>query len=201
MSNKGNVYDSLSKDLLRIHSFIPFSRCNGPGIRAVLWVQGCSLRCPGCYNPYTHPKSEGKLVTVESIFNQVLCVKDNIEGITISGGEPLEQMDAVIYLSERIKNETDLTILLFSGYNWDEINQTPGSDILLKYIDVIIAGRYDESRRLARGLLGSSNKTVHILTERYKLDDILAVLSAEVIITSEGDIILSGIDPIHLKGD
>jgi anaerobic ribonucleoside-triphosphate reductase activating protein len=189
----------MDKDLLRIHSFLPFSRCNGPGVRAVLWVQGCSLRCPDCYNPHTHSKSEGEFVTVESVFKQVLCVKDNIEGITIS--EPLEQMEPVTCLLERIKNETDLTILLFSGYEWNEINIMHGSDKLFRCVDMIIAGRYDKSMHLAKGLLGSSNKTVHLLTERYKIDDISSVPSAEVIITPEGEIILSGIDSIYWEGD
>jgi len=136
---------------------------------------------------------------VESIFEQLLHIKDHVEGITISGGEPLDQINPVICLLERIENETDLTTLLFSGYDWNEINLMPGYERLSGCVDVIIAGRYDRSRHLAKGLLGSSNKTVHLLTERYKMDDILSVPSTEAIITPEGEIILSGIDPVCWK--
>jgi anaerobic ribonucleoside-triphosphate reductase activating protein len=61
---------------------------------------------------------------------------------------------------------------------------------------VLIAGRYDRSQRLARELRGSANKTVHLLSDRYEMDDLRAALPAEVIITAEGEVVISGIDPM-----
>ncbi len=69
---------------------------------------------------------------------------------------------------------------------------------LLTYVDVLIAGRYDQGRRLARGLRGSSNKTVHFLTARYTLDDLESVPAAEVVVTMTGEVVCSGIQPVIL---
>ena len=57
---------------LRLHAFLPRSRANGPGVRAVIWVQGCSLGCPGCFNPQTHAFSGGEVVTVEELFERIV---------------------------------------------------------------------------------------------------------------------------------
>ena len=74
----------------------------------------------------------------------------------------------------------------------------PDREALLACIDVLIAGRYDESQRVAHGLMGSANKSVHFLTDRYTMNDFAAVPAAEVIITAEGEVMLSGIDPVRL---
>lgn len=130
-----------------------------------------------------------------AIFNQILSLGDSIEGITLSGGEPLDQIDAVTALLGRIRGETDLSVLLFTGYEWDEITLMPGSDELLACADVVIAGRYDKTRCLASGLRGSSNQTFHFLTNRYNMDDLSPVPSGEVVITEDGQILITGIDP------
>jgi len=90
-----------------------------------------------------------------------------------------------------------LQCLLFTGYTWDEVQRMPDAEELLSYVDVLIAGRYDASQRLARDLRGSANKTVHVLTDRYTLVDVQAVPLAEVIITEAGEIVVSGIDPVR----
>lgn len=181
--------------MLRIHQFLPTSRANGPGVRAVLWVQGCSLGCPGCFNPDTHPFAGGEFVPVENLMRQIAALADRIEGITISGGEPLQQRAPLLTLLQRVRGETSLSVVLFTGYTWEEVLQMPDSQALLACVDVLIAGRYEASQRLARDLRGSTNKTVHFLTNRYKEKDLQAVPPAEVIITANGEIIVSGIDP------
>ena len=74
---------------LRLHGFEPCSAANGPGRRAVLWVQGCTLACPGCFNPRTHDRS-GDQVGVDELFSRIDQLGDRIEGVTVSGGEPLQ---------------------------------------------------------------------------------------------------------------
>jgi len=69
------------------------------------------------------------------------------------------------------------------------------SAALLACVDVLITGRYDHSQRLATGLRGSANKTIHLLSDRYRISDINAVPAAEVIIDQAGEIVISGIDP------
>lgn len=183
--------------VLRVHNFLPFSHANGPGVRAVVWVQGCSLGCPGCFNPATHSFAGGELVAVGDLFRRMAVLGNAIEGITVSGGEPLQQQRPLLALLQRVQRETSLSVLLFTGYTWEEIQQMPNAAALRAYVDVLIAGRYDASQRLAHDLRGSANQTVHLLTDRYTMDDLQSVPSGEVIITAEGEVMVSGVDPVR----
>jgi anaerobic ribonucleoside-triphosphate reductase activating protein len=183
--------------ILRIHHWTPESRANGPGLRAVVWVQGCSLGCPGCFNPQTHPRQGGKAVLVEDLLADIKALNDQIEGVTISGGEPLQQMPALLALLKHLRRESRLSILAFTGFTWDEVQRMPHSKELLANLDILIAGRFEASQRLARGLIGSANKTVHFLTQRYKREDLQLTPPAEVWIGKNGEIELSGIDPLR----
>lgn len=182
---------------LRLHHFLPSSRANGPGNRAVLWVQGCSLGCPGCFNLPTHTFTGGEEVFVAELSQRLISLGARIEGITISGGEPLQQRIPLLALLRQIRQASNLSVLLLSGFTWSEIQQMPGTALLLAHVDVLLAGRYDATQHLARDLRGSANKTVHFLTDRYTPADLAAVPPAEVVITPEGDLLLSGIEPLQ----
>jgi anaerobic ribonucleoside-triphosphate reductase activating protein len=192
----------VSDDVLRVHHFLPFSRANGPGGRAVIWVQGCTLGCPGCFNPETHPFEGGELVSITDLFDRIVALGDAIEGVTVSGGEPLQQRQPLLALLRRVRRETSLSILVFTGYTWEEIRRMPDAEALLACVDVLIAGRYDASRLFAaessQFLRSSTNQTVHTLTDRYTLADLQAVPPAEVIITAEGEVLASGTAPVRL---
>ncbi len=191
--------------VIRLHSFEPASRVNGPGLRAVIWVQGCALGCPGCFNPETHRMNGGEVWPVEKLVERILetpgvqCPAPDgytLEGLTLSGGEPLHQHRALARLLEQIRQKTGLSILVFTGYDWNELQRLKGIDRFLANVDVLIAGRYDASRRVAQGLIGSTNKVTHFLTGRYTSKDLEAVPQAEIIVSPDGEIILSGIDPL-----
>ena len=182
---------------IRLHHYEPASRANGPGMRAVIWVQGCALGCPGCFNPETHAAAGGERVTVESLAARILAAQDGLEGLTISGGEPLHQYPALARLLEQVRAQSNLSTLVFTGYDWDELIQFPGIDQFLANVDVLIAGRYDANRRIAKGLIGSSNKVVHFLSGRYRQADLDQVPQAEIIISPDGEIRTSGIDPVR----
>jgi len=216
---------------LRIHHFLPSSYANGPGCRAVLWVQGCPLHCPGCFNPYTHAFNQGQWVTVDELESRILALGPGVEGVTISGGEPLVQAPALAELLRRLKARTTLSVIVFTGYTWaeaqsllshpphrpldfpaaaakqpvDEITSTLSepdpttNQSVLQYVDVLIAGRYIQSLRLANGLRGSANKTMHFLTNRYSLHDIESVPAAEVIICPDGTVVASGIEAVNVE--
>jgi len=141
--------------------------------------------------------TDGERVPVTALFQRLIALSASIEGLTISGGEPLQQRRALLALLRRVRQETPLSVVLFTGYTWDEVQRMPDAEELLSYVDVLIAGRYDASQRLARDLRGSANKTVHVLTDRYTLVDVQAVPLAEVIITEAGEIVVSGIDPVR----
>lgn len=179
---------------LRIHAFEARSAANGPGTRAVIWVQGCTLGCAGCFNPETHGR-EGDEVGVDELFGRIVRLGDRIEGVTVSGGEPLQQRRAVLSLLSRIRAETPLSTVVFTGYAWPEVARMPDLGALRGCVDVLLAGRYERERRLAHGLRGSSNKTVHLFTDRYTADDLDAAPDAEVIIRVGGEVVLTGIDP------
>jgi anaerobic ribonucleoside-triphosphate reductase activating protein len=182
---------------LRLHAFIAESRANGPGVRAVIWMQGCTLGCPGCFNPETHSFNDGEETTVNDCFQRISAVSSRIEGLTISGGEPLQQLRPLLALLQRVKQETDLSVLILTGYTWDEVRRMAEADELLACADVLITGRYDQERRLARDLRGSANKIAHFLSERYDAGDLQAVAPAEIIISAKGDVVMSGIDPMR----
>jgi anaerobic ribonucleoside-triphosphate reductase activating protein len=182
---------------LRLHRFEPASRVNGPGLRAVVWVQGCGLGCPGCFNPETHDFKGGEDWPVEALAEKILALKDRIQGVTISGGEPLVQHAGLARLLRLVRENSPLSVLIFTGFHWEEAQKIPSIDDVLSNTDLLIAGRYEAARRQAQGLIGSSNKTVHFLTERYSPADLEDIPQAEIILSPDGEIILSGIDPLQ----
>lgn len=182
---------------LRIHHIEPISRANGPGLRTVIWFQGCTLGCPGCFNPQTHPFEGGEVWTVEGLLQAILPFADRSEGLTLSGGEPLQQGEGLVDFLSQVRRRTPWSVILFTGYTWKEVQTLPWGQAVLDHVDVVIAGRYQAKRRLARGLLGSANKTVHFLTSRYSMADLERVPDSEVMIDSSGMVHISGIDPLH----
>jgi anaerobic ribonucleoside-triphosphate reductase activating protein len=183
---------------LRIHGFEPVSAVNGPGLRAVVWVQGCTLACPGCFNPGTHPRG-GDQVTVDDLFDRIRAQGPRISGVTISGGEPLQQRRAVLGLLGRVRAETSLSIILFTGYEWPQVRRMPDIEQLRERVDVLVAGRYRQDERISRGLRGSANKRVLTFGDRLRADELDAVEDAEVTIHPDGVVVISGIDPPVLQ--
>lgn len=179
---------------LRIHAFEPASRANGPGLRAVVWVQGCTLNCPGCFNPKTHDPNGGSLISVEQLAQQILAQRERIEGLTISGGEPFQQPEGLFDLLDLLAN-SGLSCLLFTGYTREEVQKHPLGPQILKHVDVLISGRYMASQHLGQSLLGSANQQIHLLTNRYKAEEFACIPSREIILHSDGTVTLSGIAP------
>lgn len=180
---------------IRLHHIEKKSRVNGPGVRYVIWTQGCHFLCPSCFNPETHPISSSLVISPELIAKDIISNGDQIDGITISGGEPLLQIDALQELLIHVRQLPLLGIILFTGYDWPELLQLNGIDSFLANIDLVIAGRYHHAKRQANHLIGSSNKSIHFLTDRYHYSD-LDISPSEVVISEDGNISISGIDPL-----
>lgn len=174
---------------LRVHAIERRSRANGPGVRTVIWVQGCTLACPGCFNPATHPAG-GDQVEVEALAREVRAAA--VDGVTISGGEPFEQPEALLALVTALAGTS---LIVFSGFTRGEIERQPLGPAILARIDVLIDGRYVERRRLARGLRGSANQVVHLLSARHRTEDIESTPVGEVVIGPDGEVRVSGVDP------
>jgi anaerobic ribonucleoside-triphosphate reductase activating protein len=180
--------------ILRVHAIEPRSRANGPGARTVVWVQGCTLGCAGCFNPSTHVDG-GTAMTVDEIMAQVPADAD---GLSLSGGEPLQQAAAIVPLLDAARAR-NLSTLAFSGYTREEIAALPHGPDVLARLDVLIDGRYVAAERLATGLRGSANQRILLLTERYTRGDVEATPTAEIRIAPTGELILTGVDPFKVK--
>ncbi len=181
----------------RIHAIDPRSRANGPGIRFVVWLQGCTLACPGCFNPATHAADGAAL---DRSIDDVLAELDasSAAGLTLSGGEPVQQPQAVGALLAGARAR-GLSTLMFSGYALDEIRALPGGPEILALLDVLIDGRYRAPLRLGRGLRGSSNQHIHLLTDRHTLAEVEATPAAEIVIGPSGELALTGVDPLRIR--
>jgi anaerobic ribonucleoside-triphosphate reductase activating protein len=177
---------------INLHAFLPRSRANGPGWRSVVWFQGCILNCPGCFNPQTHERSPRQLIAVDELARQ--CVsQEGIEGVTISGGEPFLQPRGLLRLLAEIRRRSTLSVVLFSGHTLPEIEAMPDGPAILALVDALVAGRYDSTQPCADGLRSSANQRAHRLTERHSAAELEAPPVAEVIVSADGSVTMSGL--------
>jgi anaerobic ribonucleoside-triphosphate reductase activating protein len=156
---------------LNIATSMARSRANGPGVRAVIWVQGCTIGCPGCYNNFTHPHTSNKLSSPSKIVEWINSI-DDIEGITFSGGEPFEQALAVSSIIEKVNSERQepLTIFIFTGFDFETLNESKDTAVkrLLSMTDILSAGPYVSSLKEEQLLWrGSTNQELIYLTDTY----------------------------------
>lgn len=145
-----------------IHSFESFGTVDGPGIRYVVFMQGCPMRCKYCHNPDTWQVGAGKKYTAEAVFKEILKYKNYIKsgGVTVSGGEPLLQAEFITELFRLLKAEGIHTALDTSGVTFDKDNPQSVEKHLsvLRYTDLVLLDikHIDEDEHKA--LTGFSNK-------------------------------------------
>ncbi|MCD7041065.1 radical SAM protein [Pseudomonas sp. MAFF 311095] len=133
----------------------------GPGRRIGIWFQGCSIRCPGCISADTWGPGHRRL-SLERLLEQITPWLHEAEGITISGGEPFDQFDALRSLLEGLRRLSELDILVYSGYSLEQLDapllQTKG------LIDALISDPYIEALSQTMALRGSDNQRLSLLT-------------------------------------
>lgn len=152
---------------IRINKYIPITKTEGPGARFVIWVQGCSLHCEGCANFLMWDKNGGTKYNVDEIIDLIKIYSYNIEGITFLGGEPLEQIVAVKYISKSVQ-KMKLSVLLFTGFDYQAIKNRKDIKDLIKYVDVLIDGKYEKNKQdFSRAWVGSLNQNYYFFTDRY----------------------------------
>jgi anaerobic ribonucleoside-triphosphate reductase activating protein len=181
----------------RIHAIEERSRANGPGARFVVWLQGCTLGCAGCFNPGTHDPMAGREVEIAEIAARMAAAK-GVDGLSLSGGEPFQQPAAAAALLAAARG-LGWSTLAFSGYTLAEIGELPHGAEILAGLDVLIDGRYVSTERLATGLRGSANQGIRLLTSRYTQADVEDTPVAEIRIDSRGNAVLTGVDPVKLR--
>ena len=140
----------------RIHSFESFSTLDGPGVRYVIFLQGCPLRCKYCHNRDTRDPNLGEIYTIDEVVEKIINYKEYMGpkgGVTVSGGEPLLQIDFVIELFKRLKDYGIHTTLDTSGF----IDTTKLKD-LLKYTDLVLLDLKEMDDEVHKDLIGVSNQ-------------------------------------------
>lgn len=161
----------MSEIILNVSSTMSRSRANGPGVRAVIWVQGCTIGCRGCYSASTHPHEASSLHRPSEIAEWLQSIPD-IEGVTFSGGEPFEQAAAVLETTNSIRKNmgSDFSVFVYTGYEIEFLRKSNDRNVhdLLNAIDILSAGPFDYKLRDETLLWrGSSNQSLHFLSNRY----------------------------------
>lgn len=145
------------------------TRAEGPHARFAVWVQGCSLGCPGCCNPEMFVRGRGQTIEIAALAATIAAARASagIEGVTILGGEPLQQLEAVTALCEAAAARS-LGVIVFSGYTHTQARALPGFDRLWSVVDTLVDGRFDARRRDGtRRFVGSANQRLVHRTGRY----------------------------------
>lgn len=177
---------------LNIAAFVPCSTSNGPGKRAVVWVQGCPSRCPGCFNPGFQPFDGGTSLSPRILADEISAI-DGIEGVTFSGGEPFCQAAALAVVGRRVRDQ-DLNVVTFSGFTYREIREKKRTSwaSLVRETDLLIAGPYDRLLPGRHPLLASSNQELVHISPRLEGRVQETGHDVEYFIGRSGEITISG---------
>jgi anaerobic ribonucleoside-triphosphate reductase activating protein len=153
------------RERINVARWVARSRANGPGERFVLWVQGCALACPGCWNPDTWTTAPRALLSADELCDLVLGTT-GIEGVTFTGGEPFQQARLLAPVAERLR-AAGLSVMTFTGHELDELRGT-AAHALLAACDIVVTGRFVLAERDTSLLWrGSRNQRVHLAGDRY----------------------------------
>lgn len=148
---------------IRLAGMSEESLVDGPGLRTVVWTQGCPHGCPGCHNEHTQDVSGGDLVKLDTVFRQI----DHsllAQGITLSGGEPFLQPEACREIAQYARNK-GLNVWCYTGYTMEQLlnmaETKPEIGELLQALDVLVDGPFlQEKKSLELVFRGSSNQRI-----------------------------------------
>jgi anaerobic ribonucleoside-triphosphate reductase activating protein len=183
--------------------FVPGTEVEGPGRRAALWVQGCSVHCPGCFNPHLWTTRGGEREATDQAAERFVAdaVAASSEGLTLLGGEPFDQAEASAVVAEAFRS-AGLTVMTFTGYRLESLREwsTERDDIarLLAATDLLADGPYLADRLdTRRPWVGSTNQGLRALTEAYaevvrSIDETGASDGIEVRISRDGLVEVNG---------
>ena len=158
--------------MLRIGAKKISTSANGPGRRFVIWCQGCNFHCEGCINESFQDPDGGSLVSIDELFEEIWSMKDSIDGVTFSGGEPFLQAAALSVLAERVQS-LGLTVVCYTGFLFERLTEgaVPGARSLLANCDLLIDGLFEKEKRAPLKWRGSSNQRLIFLSDRLKEED------------------------------
>jgi len=155
---------------LRVARFQERSLALGPGTRAVVWFQGCSFDCPGCIAAEMNRSKDFDLTTPSNLVDRVLQIS-GIEGVTLSGGDPLDQpLDLLADFLEELGQRSDLSVMCYTGRTLQQLRRDGQAEMverILRCVDILIDGLYVEAMNDGSAWRGSSNQQIHFLSPRY----------------------------------
>jgi len=136
---------------------------DGPGIRTVIWTQGCSHNCKGCHNPETHSFDAGKIVNIETVKKEIKKYSYN-DGITFSGGDPMFQVEACLELAKYAKS-LGQNVWCYTGFTFEQLLKMCETNKVylefLREIDTLVDGKFElKNRNLSLLYKGSTNQRV-----------------------------------------
>jgi len=168
----------------------------GPGERFVIWSQGCSIHCPGCWNKEMWPFKQDKYIIAKEIID-IVC-KEKLEGVTILGGEPFDQYDSLFEIVKEL-NGKDISIILYTGYEKEALVEK-NNIAIFNYIDMLISGKYDEKfRDINKQLIGSTNQQIDFMSNRYNEKIIQNGNYVEIIFETDGSTKMIGFPEENMK--
>jgi anaerobic ribonucleoside-triphosphate reductase activating protein len=200
MTNDTKNPGCMQKSTINLAGFLARSRVNGPGVRAVVWVKGCPLRCDGCFNPEFWSFFPKNQTNICQLAEQITALK-KIDGVTFSGGEPFTQADALATLGEMVR-EAGLSVITYTGFSYDEIirKKRLSWQHLLSVTDLLIAGPYIPSLSCRKPWVGSSNQQLVFLTGTITIpsaDCKHTAENVELTVSREGTITATGFPSIQ----
>lgn len=153
----------MKEEVIRLSGLINDSIVDGPGIRFVVFTQGCPHHCPGCHNEHTWDFSGGQDYKISEVIRQIEA-NPILKGVTFSGGEPFMQSDKCVLIAEHVR-QRGLDVVAYTGFTLEELMKLAEKDKnimdFLLLIDILIDGRFDISKRdLTLKYVGSSNQRV-----------------------------------------
>jgi anaerobic ribonucleoside-triphosphate reductase activating protein len=187
--------NEISPEHLNIMGYVDQSEVNGPGCRAVVWVQGCLRECPSCFNPASWSFETNQLISVKELAQKIMSNPNN-QGVTFSGGEPFWQASALAELAKQVK-EKGLNVMSFTGFTLEQLRSKsapPDSLKLLEQLDILIDGPFIESLAINSpdSPVSSSNQRVHIFNPVFKDKISWASDQIEIHILKDGSRIITG---------
>lgn len=157
---------------LRLFGTVNDSIVDGPGIRYSIFTQGCFHNCPGCHNPKSHDLQGGYLVELDEIIKEI---DENplLDGITLSGGEPMLQVKPLIEVCKAVK-QRNLNIVIYSGFTYEQIIDDFEKKSLLELCNMLVDGKFEqENKSLALLYRGSSNQRLINIQESLKQNKVI----------------------------
>lgn len=166
---------------MNVAKIVHDSRIYGPGARTVIWFQGCSIKCEGCINPELIPFIKRKEFSIDELIEEI---KDT--GVTLLGGEPLDQLEILDFMLELKKK--NIQIVLFTGYEWKDLTIHQQS-VISETCQFVVLGPFEKNKvNPSLYLRGSDNQEIKVFDSNICIDD--KAESYEVILG----------DPLEIRG-